>query len=115
MRFSALLIISGFLLAACQQTVFVDNSAADDRNRVVDIVNRTDSPMLQFYALKPTQRSKGQNLIEGSAIGSGSYLTLNFDDSTGRCVFDFRAEFSNGSETRRDAFNVCTETAWTVF
>ncbi len=115
MRIAALFIISGFLLAACQQTVFVDTNVDDNRNRVVDIVNRADSPILQFYASKPNQRSRGQDLLEGSVIGSDGYLTLNFDDGTGTCIFDFRAEFSNGTEARRDAFNVCAETTWTVY
>ncbi len=115
MRLLALIITSAFILAACQQTVFISSGGDDGRNRVVDIVNRTDTPIQQFYASKSGQRSKGQDLLTGSAIGPDGYRTLNFNDGSGACVFDFIAEFSNGTETRRDNINVCAETAWTVY
>ncbi|MCF6303791.1 MAG: hypothetical protein L3J33_00265 [Rhodobacteraceae bacterium] len=115
MRLLMLTITSAFILTACQQTVFVSSSGDDGRNRVVDIVNRTNAPIQQFYASKSGQRSKGQDLLMGSAIGPDGYRTLNFNDGSRTCIFDFIAEFPNGTELRRDGINVCEEVAWTVF
>ncbi len=115
MRLYALLTASAFALAACTQATIVSDGGNDGRNRVVDIVNGTGSNMTGFYAASSRLRGRGPDRLNGSVIDSGGYLTLNFDDGTAACIYDFRAEFSDGSEQRRDDIDVCIETAWTVF
>lgn len=113
MRLFALLPASAVLLAACAQTDLI-GGGNDSQNRVVDIVNQTNAPM-QFSASNATQSLWRSEQFSSASIGSGRYITLNFDDGTGACIFDFKAEFSNGREARRDNINVCVETAWTVY
>ena len=116
MRLIALLTASAFALAACEEVVYVSSGGGSDgRNRVMDIVNETGSTMMRFYASNASQNSWGPDQLGSSVVSSGRYITLNFDDGTGACIFDFKAEFSNGTEARRDNINVCVESAWTVY
>jgi hypothetical protein len=41
-------------------------------------------------------------------LGSGRYMSLNFANSKGYCLFDFRAVFSDGTVAQRANVNVCT-------
>ena len=113
MRLFALLTASSFVLAACAQTDLV-GGGNDGQNRVVDIVNQTNAPM-QFSASNANQSLWRSAQFISTSIASGGYITLNFDDGTGACIFDFKAGFSNGREARRDNINVCAETAWTLY
>jgi hypothetical protein len=42
-----------------------------------------------------------------SVLPTGASMNLNFDNSKGYCLFDFRAIFDNGVELTRANVNVC--------
>ena len=101
----------GLVLAGC--TAVQTPHMPDGQNRVVDIVNTTDLP-LQFTALNAERRGLNrQPSIEGD-VAANYYLTLNFDDGSGACLFDLRAEFSSGQGAEAKRFNTCTDVSWVV-
>ncbi len=119
MKLLALVTASTLALAACGETVYVPvsgGSGGDGYNRVMDIVNQSGVTLTHFYASRASSNSWGPDQLGSSTvIYSGEYLTLNFDDGTGACVFDFKARMSGGAEIRRDNINVCVESSWTVY
>ena len=114
MRLLAFAAASALALAACEETVYV-SGGNDGYNRVMDVVNQTGMTMTYFYASRASSNSWGPDQLGNSVVRSGQYITINFDDGTGSCVFDFKAHFSNGEDIRRDNINVCAETSWTVY
>ncbi|MEX0970170.1 MAG: hypothetical protein WD046_06985 [Paracoccaceae bacterium] len=110
MRKFALAALAAVTLAACTEdttTTYTTVSA----NRVVDIVNNSNQTMTHFYASNTSRNTWGPDQLGSSVLRSGRYLTVNFDDGTGACWFDFRARFSSGQELTARV-NVCVESRW---
>ncbi len=40
-------------------------------------------------------------------LPSGNSVVINFDDGTGYCIFDLRAEFEDGDVLEKFGVNVC--------
>ena len=92
-------------LSACETG---GTSVSDSRNRVVTINNTTGMTMTHFFASNSNMSSWGpEQLGPTTVLPSGRSTTINFDDGTGACVYDFRARFSNGSELKKFGVNVC--------
>lgn len=106
-----IILVFGLLLAGC--TGVQAPSLPDDKNRVVDIVNTTDSP-LRFTAINAERRGLIRQASAEGDVAANYYLTLNFDDGSGACLFDFRAEFVDGQSAEAKRFNTCTEVSWVV-
>jgi len=96
-------------LSACETTgTATGGMASDSRNRVVNINNNTGMTMTHFYASSSASNSWGpEQLGPTTVLGSGRTTTINFDDGTGACTFDFKARFSNGQELLKFGVNVC--------
>lgn len=108
MRKFALAALAAFTLTACtEETVYVANTSSG-ANRVMDIVNSTNMTMTHFYASNTSRSTWGPDQLGSSVLGPGRYMTINFDDGTGACMFDFRARFSSGQELTATV-NVCTQ------
>lgn len=109
MRKFALAALAAVTLTACtDDTVYVSTSGA---NRVMDIVNNSNLTMTHFYASNTSRSTWGPDQLGSSVLGPGRYMTINFDDGTGACWFDFKARFSSGQELTARV-NVCVESRW---
>ena len=45
--------------------------------------------------------------------GTGRDLRINIDDGSGACIYDFKAQFTNGQELTRFRINVCEVSEYT--
>ena len=98
-------------LSGCVSTL--PAPADDQQNRVVDIVN-TSNNAVRFYAINAEQRGLNRQRSHEAEVAANYYRTLNFDDETGACLFDFHAEFAGGQSTEAKRFNTCRNTSWVV-
>ncbi len=99
-------------LAGCADTVSTTTSALGNYNRVMDITNNTGVTMREFYASNTGQNRWGPDQLGNSVLPSGKYFTINFDDGTGACNYDFKAVFADGDVLTTSNVNVCAETGW---
>lgn len=111
MRKLAAALLSITMLTGCVEssTSYSPNS---NYNRVMDITNRTGVTMTHFYASNTGQNTWGPDQLGTSVLGSGRVMSINFDDGTGSCYFDFRAVFADGDTLVASNINVCAETGW---
>lgn len=79
----------------------------DGYNRRVRIHNQTGWTMLRFYASDSRKSSWEEDILGSSVLGNGRSVTINIDDGSGACVYDFKAEFTNGQVLTRMNVNVC--------
>lgn len=104
-------VFAGLLaLAACDSTGTTgpSGSGGDGLNRVVSINNLTGMTMTHFYASSSASSTWGpEQLGSSTVLPSGSSVSINFDDGTGACTYDFKARFSNGQELKKYGVNVC--------
>lgn len=112
MRSILLATICALGLAACE--IPVSSGSGDGRNRVMNIVNDTNRTMVRFYASNSSRSSWGPDQLGSSVLGPHRFTTINFDDGTGACVFDFRAEMSNGQNLNHYNINVCVQSEFRV-
>ena len=79
----------------------------DGRDRRVRVHNDTGWTMLRFYASDSRVTSWEEDMLGRSTLGTGRSIVMNIDDGRGACLYDFRAEFTNGQVLTRFNVNVC--------
>ena len=97
--------LAAILLAGCSMT-------GSDWNREVEIVNKTDVSIVAFYGSNVGTDSWEENILAGSTVPPRRSVMIDFDDGTGYCNFDFRAEFSDGDVVVKHDVDVCA--VWSV-
>ena len=104
-------------LVAAMTAAGIDWSAyaqsADGKDRRVVVVNQRSSDMLRLYGSRTASDSWEENILL-TPIPSGSKRTINFDDGTGACMYDFRAIFKDNVPVHMWSINVCRESYWVV-
>ncbi len=109
MKAVAFAVLGAVTLVACTNTVDTVYTP-DNYNRVVDIINDTGVSMTRFYATATGRNGRGADRLDGSVLASGGYMTINFDDGTGACYYNFEAQFADGNVMTASNVNVCAET-----
>ncbi|GKY88069.1 hypothetical protein [Sinisalibacter aestuarii] len=82
-------------------------ASADNLDRRVRIVNNTGYTIIHFYGSHTDANSWQEDILGNSVLPSGNSVTVNFDDGTGYCIFDLRAEFDDGDVLEKFGVNVC--------
>jgi hypothetical protein len=101
------------LAAAAIATLSALPALAEDRR--VEIVNATEVTMTQFYGSNQKTDSWEEDILGDDVLLPGETVVINFDDSTGYCVFDFRAVFEDGDEVVERGINVCETGTFTYY
>lgn len=83
-------------------------SASASANRNVMIVNKTGRTIWRFYGSNVGTNSWEEDILGSTVLVNGESAVVNFDDGTGYCNFDMKAEFKNGDSVVRNNVNVCT-------
>jgi hypothetical protein len=83
----------------------VSSAAALDRR--VRIVNNTRYTIVRFYGSHRDAGTWQEDILGNDVLPSGSSVVINFDDGTGYCIFDFRAEFEDGDVVEKYGINIC--------
>jgi len=94
-------------VAADRTAVSAAVQSRDGLNRRVRIHNNTGWTMLRFYASDSRVTSWEEDMLGRGTLAAGRSVTMNIDDGSGACVYDFKAEFTNGQVLTRYQVNVC--------
>ena len=105
----AALALSGVAVAATSTTAAPAPvvQSRDGYDRHVTIRNRTGWTMLRFYASDSRSGDWEEDILGDSVLEDGANIRINIDDGSGACLYDFKAEFTNGQELVRERINVC--------
>lgn len=79
----------------------------DGYDRRVRIHNETGWTMLRFYASDSRKTDWEEDILGDDVLANGDSVRINIDDGSGACIYDFKAEFTNGQELIRYRVNVC--------
>jgi len=82
-------------------------------DRRVTIINNTGFTITNFYGSNKGTNSWEEDILGQSTLPSGSQVTINFNDGSGYCKFDFKAVFSDGDVLVRENVNVCEIASFT--
>ena len=95
------------VVAADKAAVSAPAQSRDGLNRRVRIHNNTGWTMLRFYASDSRITSWQEDMLGRGTLAAGSSIMMNIDDGSGACLYDFKAEFTNGQVLTRFNVNVC--------
>lgn len=98
----------GMAVTACTDTTTAGGNVTSGLNRNVVIVNATGETIWRFYGSRVTTNSWEEDILGSSVLSAGNSINIDFDDGTGSCLFDMKAEFQDGRSIVRNDVNVCT-------
>jgi hypothetical protein len=81
------------------------NASAEDRR--VRIINETRFTIVRFYASNVGENDWEEDILGRDVLSPGQSVTVNVDDGTGYCLYDFKAVFDDGDELVRSRIDVC--------
>jgi hypothetical protein len=94
-------------VAVSDATASAPIQSRDGRNRRVRVHNNTGWTMLRFYASNTSRSDWEEDILGDDVLANNASIVMNIDDGTGACMFDFKAEFTNGQNLVRNNVNVC--------
>lgn len=100
-------------LSVASSANLVEGQSRDGYDRRVLIKNRTGWTMLRFYASDSRTDDWEEDILGEDVLENGRDLRINIDDGSGACVYDFKAQFTNGQELTRFRINVCEISEYT--
>ena len=87
-------------------------AAALDRR--VTIINNTGQDIIRFYGSNAGTNSWEEDILGTSILPRGRSVSINFDDGTGYCTFDFKAELESGATRETYGVDVCRVSSVTI-
>lgn len=98
----------GFIAAATALAGLIAcTTAASALDRRVVVVNNTSYDIMEFYASNVGTEEWEEDILGKHKLPSGASVTINIDDGSGYCKYDFRAVFDDGDEAVKRGVNVC--------
>ncbi len=95
-------------MSACMDTTTASSSNGVVANRNVVIANATGRTIWRFYGSRASTSSWEEDILGSRVLSSGSSVNIDFDDGTGACIFDMKAEFRDGTSIVQSGVNVCS-------
>ena len=95
------------VVAAGKTAASAPAQSRDGLNRRVRIHNNTGWTMLRFYASDSRVTDWEEDMLGRGTLAAGNSIMMNIDDGSGACLYDFKAEFTNGQVLTRYNVNVC--------
>lgn len=100
--------IQSVVAVTLASTLFaLTNSAAMAMERQVQINNQTSYTIVEFYASNTGTADWQEDILGSDVLASGSSVSINIDDGSGYCKFDFLAVFDDGEQLVSANNNVC--------
>lgn len=99
------------LLAGLPFLAYVPAARAADRH--VEIVNKTGRALTELYASKVGAKSWEEDILGRDTLDNGDSVTVNVNDGTGACKFDFKAVFEDGKSIEKASIDVCAISTFT--
>ena len=100
------MVVAGLLLAGCTEGTDSSSSASVDRH--VTIVNNTNATITNFYGSNAGTNSWEEDILGRDVLTPGNSTSIDFNDGSGYCNFDFKAVFSDGTSSVDSGVDVCT-------
>lgn len=95
------------LLVVLTLTGLASGTASAQEDRRVRIINETNHTIVRFFGSNAGTTDWEEDILGDDVLAPGQSVVINFDDGTGYCKFDFKAEFDDGDEVVKHGIDVC--------
>ena len=93
--------------AALAAALTLATSASFAADRKVLVRNKTTFTIKAFQASNTGEKSWQENILGEDVLEPGNEVTVNVDDGSGACHFDFLATFEDNTTAQKNDVNVC--------
>lgn len=76
-------------------------------DRGVTLDNQSSKTVEEFYGSNTGTQDWEEDVLGEDVLEPGEEVSIDFDDGTGYCMFDFKIVYSDGGEDFEERFNVC--------
>jgi hypothetical protein len=83
-------------------------------NKRIDLINSSSFAIVSFYASNVGTTSWEEDILGRTMLLPGEYATINLEDGTGYCHFDFKVETFGAGTIYRKNINVCEISSYTL-
>lgn len=87
---------------------------AASADRRVRLVNNSSKTIMSFYASNTRRDRWEEDILRNSTVPPGKTVTINIDDGSGACNFDFKTVMRGGQELVRRNVDVCKVATYTI-
>lgn len=101
--------------ALAMSVVALAGAKADNLDRRIVLENRSHSTIAAFFASNTGTGIWDMDLLGNDFLPPAYRMTLDLDDGTGYCRFDFKTVFEDGSSVTRWNVNVCAVGRYSVY
>ena len=98
---------AGLALAVLVATTALTPGMASAEDRRVRIINETRHIIVRFYASNVNASGWEEDILGEDVLQPGQSVTVNIDDGSGYCLYDFKAVFDDGDSLVRQRVDVC--------
>ncbi len=98
---------AGLALAIMVATTALTPGMASAEDRRVRIINETRHIIVRFYASNVNASGWEEDILGEDVLQPGQSVTVNIDDGSGYCLYDFKAVFDDGDSLVRQRVDVC--------
>ncbi len=79
----------------------------DGKNRRVQMVNDTSTDITRLYGSNIGAESWQEDVLGDAILKAGRSVTVNWDDGSCYCNYDFKAVYRDGTNSIKNGVNVC--------
>jgi len=102
---NALIRLSAVLLILLASVATSGAASAEDRK--VRIINETSFTITHFYGSNVGEDDWQEDILGQDVLPPGESVVINFDDGSGYCKYDFKAQFEDNHEVIKNNIDVC--------
>ena len=98
------------LLGVAILAVAAGSVVAQQYDRRMNVHNNSSQTIMYLYSTNTGTNDWGGDILGSSVIQAGQTILVDFNDGSGYCRMDIRAEFADGTAAEARRVNVCEET-----
>jgi hypothetical protein len=110
------LLLAALLLATscAPQPQPAPQTQAGPADRRVRLVNNSSKTIMSFYASNVRRDRWEEDILRNRTVAPRQSVTINIDDGTGSCNFDFKTVMRGGQEVIKRNVDVCKVATYTI-
>lgn len=102
------------VLSGCVDSGTIYTSDTVHVDRTVQVINNSGLTITRFYGSNSGRSSWEEDILGDGVLPPGGAASINFNDGSGACSFDFKAVFADGSSVVESNVDVCRVSVVTV-
>jgi len=103
------------LLVALLGLVAVSSVAHADFNRRIRLINDTNRSIVEFHASNVGTNSWEEDILGRNVLAPGNEVTINLNDGSGYCKFDFLTVMRGGQQVVKRNVNICEIESYRIY